>query len=67
MTQVPELHRVQLYFTTDERILAMLTRSRSLLFHVDCGKDNTPDKDAMIRCLYCNYRIFYKKRDRKLL
>eukprot|EP00354_Favella_ehrenbergii_P011577 CAMPEP_0170467474 /NCGR_PEP_ID=MMETSP0123-20130129/11040_1 /TAXON_ID=182087 /ORGANISM="Favella ehrenbergii, Strain Fehren 1" /LENGTH=60 /DNA_ID=CAMNT_0010733851 /DNA_START=52 /DNA_END=234 /DNA_ORIENTATION=+ len=32
----------------------------------DCGKDNQPDKD-MIRCIYCGYRIFYKKRDRALL
>ncbi len=34
---------------------------------IDCGKDNTPDKDQMIRCIYCGYRIFYKKRDRALL
>lgn len=32
-----------------------------------CGKDVKLDKDAGIRCIYCGHRIFYKKRERKLL
>lgn len=32
-----------------------------------CGKDVKLDKDSNIRCMYCGHRIFYKKRDRKLL
>jgi DNA-directed RNA polymerase subunit RPC12/RpoP len=32
-----------------------------------CGKDVKLDKDAGIRCMHCGHRIFYKKRDRKLL
>ena len=32
-----------------------------------CGKDNTLDKEAVIRCYNCGHRIFYKKRERKLL
>ena len=37
------------------------------IFVLDCGKDNTLDKDTVIRCIYCGHRIFYKKRERKLL
>ena len=38
-------------------------------FHsiIDCGKDNTLDKETVVRCTYCGHRIFYKKRERKLL
>ncbi|CDW74081.1 dna-directed rna polymerases and iii subunit rpabc4-like [Stylonychia lemnae] len=32
-----------------------------------CGKDNKLDKDSVIRCTHCGHRIFYKKRERKLL
>ena len=32
-----------------------------------CGKDVKVDKDSGIKCLHCGHRIFYKKRDRKLL
>jgi DNA-directed RNA polymerase I, II, and III subunit RPABC4 len=32
-----------------------------------CGKDNTFDENSVIRCCFCQYRIFYKKRERKLL
>jgi DNA-directed RNA polymerase I, II, and III subunit RPABC4 len=32
-----------------------------------CGKDNTLDENAVIRCYNCGHRIFYKKRERKLL
>jgi len=32
-----------------------------------CGKDNKLDKDSPIRCSHCGHRIFYKKRERKLL
>lgn len=32
-----------------------------------CGKDAKLDKDAGIRCQHCGHRIFYKKRERKLL
>jgi len=33
----------------------------------ECGKDNTLDKETVIRCEFCAHRIFYKKRERKLL
>ena len=36
-------------------------------FLLDCGKDNTLDKDAVVICMFCRHRIFYKKRERKLL
>jgi DNA-directed RNA polymerase I, II, and III subunit RPABC4 len=32
-----------------------------------CGKDNTLDDQTVIRCHSCGHRIFYKKRERKLL
>ncbi|TNV79777.1 hypothetical protein FGO68_gene16487 [Halteria grandinella] len=32
-----------------------------------CGKNAKIDKDAGIRCQHCGYRIFYKKRERKML
>ena len=32
-----------------------------------CGKDNTLDENAVIRCYNCGHRIFYKKRERRLL
>ena len=32
-----------------------------------CGKDNTFDENSVIRCYSCQHRIFYKKRERKLL
>lgn len=32
-----------------------------------CGKDVKIDKDSGIRCYHCSHRIFYKKRERKLL
>ena len=32
-----------------------------------CGKDNTFEKESVIKCYNCAHRIFYKKRDRKLL
>lgn len=32
-----------------------------------CGKDVKVDKDSGIKCMFCGHRIFYKKRDRKLL
>ena len=32
-----------------------------------CGKDVKVDRDSGIKCLFCGHRIFYKKRDRKLL
>lgn len=32
-----------------------------------CGKDNVLDENAVIRCSSCGHRIFYKKRERKLL
>lgn len=34
---------------------------------IGCGKDNKLDKDSVIRCIHCGHRIFYKKRERKLL
>jgi DNA-directed RNA polymerase subunit RPC12/RpoP len=33
----------------------------------NCGKNVKLDKDAEIKCHHCGYRIFYKKRDRKML
>ena len=33
----------------------------------DCGKENTLDQKSVIRCIVCGHRIFYKKRERKLL
>lgn len=35
--------------------------------NLGCGKDNKLDKDSVIRCNHCGHRIFYKKRERKLL
>ena len=32
-----------------------------------CGKDNALDENSVIRCFNCGHRIFYKKRERKLL
>lgn len=32
-----------------------------------CGKDNKLDENSVIRCHNCGHRIFYKKRERKLL
>lgn len=32
-----------------------------------CGKDVRLDRDGNIKCNDCGHRIFYKKRDRKLL
>ena len=34
---------------------------------IDCGKENTLDQKSVIRCIVCGHRIFYKKRERKLL
>ena len=34
---------------------------------LDCGKENTLDQKSVIRCIVCGHRIFYKKRERKLL
>lgn len=33
----------------------------------NCGKESTLDNNAHVRCFHCNHRIFYKKRERKLL
>ena len=57
-----------------ERSLRLLT-SAEVLYRlpsnpyssIGCGKDNKLDKDSVIRCIYCGHRIFYKKRERKLL
>lgn len=38
-----------------------------LILCLGCGKDNKLDKDSVIRCIHCGHRIFYKKRERKLL
>ena len=32
-----------------------------------CGKDNKLDGEAVIKCISCGGRIFYKKRERKLI
>lgn len=32
-----------------------------------CGKDNAFDGEQCVKCHSCGHRIFYKKRDRKLL
>jgi DNA-directed RNA polymerase I, II, and III subunit RPABC4 len=32
-----------------------------------CGKENAFDDKDVIRCFQCGHRIFYKKRERKLL
>jgi DNA-directed RNA polymerase subunit RPC12/RpoP len=32
-----------------------------------CGKDNKLDSEAVVKCLTCGGRIFYKKRERKLI
>lgn len=40
---------------------------RSKTFSIGCGKDNRLDKDSVIRCIHCGHRIFYKKRERKLI
>ena len=34
---------------------------------LDCGKESALDNNAHVRCFHCNHRIFYKKRERKLL
>ena len=40
---------------------------RFLYPFLDCGKENTLDQKSVIRCIVCGHRIFYKKRERKLL
>ncbi|TNV81032.1 hypothetical protein FGO68_gene14496 [Halteria grandinella] len=32
-----------------------------------CGREQKLDKDAVIRCMHCSHRIFYKRREKKLL
>ena len=32
-----------------------------------CGKDNAFDGEQCVKCHTCGHRIFYKKRERKLL
>ncbi len=34
---------------------------------IGCGKENKLDKDSVIRCIHCGHRIFYKKRERKMI
>jgi len=43
--------------------------SRAKVHYVcgSCGKDNALDENSVIRCFNCGHRIFYKKRERKLL
>lgn len=43
--------------------------SRTKVHYVcgSCGKDNGLDENSAIRCYNCGHRIFYKKRERKLL
>ena len=39
-------------------------------FHLSdkgCGKENKLDRDSVIRCIYCSHRIFYKKREKKII
>ena len=38
----------------------------SFFDHIDCGKEQ-PLESQVIRCCFCEHRIFYKKRERKLL
>jgi DNA-directed RNA polymerase subunit RPC12/RpoP len=37
------------------------------LCHKGCGKENKLDRDSVIRCIYCSHRIFYKKREKKII
>ena len=37
------------------------------LYFVGCGKENKLDRDSVIRCMFCSHRIFYKKREKKIL
>jgi DNA-directed RNA polymerase subunit RPC12/RpoP len=34
---------------------------------IGCGKENKFDKDSVIRCMFCSHRIFYKKREKKII
>ena len=47
--------------------VAVSVTFRFLYPFLDCGKENTLDQKSVIRCIVCGHRIFYKKRERKLL
>jgi DNA-directed RNA polymerase subunit RPC12/RpoP len=39
----------------------------NLIIWIGCGKENKFDRDSVIRCMHCSHRIFYKKREKKIL
>jgi DNA-directed RNA polymerase subunit RPC12/RpoP len=34
---------------------------------IGCGREQKLDRESLVRCMHCSHRIFYKKRERKLL
>ncbi len=58
-------YKSQIQINTEDDIFNQSTVAEYICGN--CGKNAKIDKDSGIRCQHCGYRIFYKKRERKML